>query len=47
MTGDDPNAQVSIQFDGGEWLHGIGIYAEIQKKCPIPGWEEGLEEVWQ
>lgn len=81
MTGDGPIAQVSLQFEGGEWLHGIGmelklpapfrnafdllgskeieaavckvysysigIYAEIQKNCPIPGWVKGLEEVWQ
>ena len=81
MTGDDPIAQVSLQFNNGEWLHGIGmevklptpyrnafdllgckeietavckvynynigIYAEIQKHCPIPGWVKGLEGVWQ
>ena len=81
MTGDDPIAQVSLQFNNGEWLHGIGtevklstpyrnafdllgskeietavckvynynfgIYAEMQKHCPIPGWVKGLEEVWQ
>ncbi len=81
MTGDAPIAQVSLQFDDGEWLHcigmelklqapfrnafdllgnkdieaavckvynySIGIYAEIQKCCPIPGWVKGLEEVWQ
>lgn len=27
--------------------YSIGIYAEIQKHCPIPGWVKGLEEVWQ
>lgn len=81
MTGDGPIANVSLQFNNGEWLHGIGmelkltepirnafsilgsqeieaavlkvynysigIYAEIQKNCPIPGWVKGLEEVWQ
>ena len=79
MTSDDPIAQVSLQFEGGEWLHGIGmelkllspirnafdilgskeieaavskvynynigIYAEIQKNCSIPGWVKGPEEV--
>ena len=27
--------------------YNIGIYAEIQKHCPIHGWVDGLEEVWQ
>lgn len=27
--------------------YSIGIYVEIQKHCPIPGWVKGLEEVWQ
>ena len=27
--------------------YSIGIYAEIQKNCPISGWVKGLEEVWQ
>ena len=27
--------------------YSIGIYAEIQKNCLIPGWVKGLEEVWQ
>ena len=27
--------------------YNIGIYAKIQKNCPVRGWVEGLEEVWQ
>ena len=25
----------------------VEIYSEIQKQCPIPGWRDGLQEIWQ
>ena len=30
MTGDDPIAQISLQFDDGAWLHGIGMELKLQ-----------------
>lgn len=32
MTSDDPIAQVSLQFDGWEWLHGLGM--EVKPSAP-------------
>lgn len=31
-TSDDPIAQVSLQFDGWEWLHGLGM--EVKPSAP-------------